>query len=117
MGSFLSLLQAIESVINFRVRLKDVHCENNEVIFSPSIATKQTMSVKREASEENRKFDFNWEERYFFTNSNGKPQCLLRLQIISIPKEMSFYLKSRCSTKHEKTSGKYLGNSREAILK
>jgi len=27
-------LQAIESVINFRVRLEDVHCESNEVIFS-----------------------------------------------------------------------------------
>jgi len=75
------------------------------------------MSVKRQASKENRKFNSNWEERYFFTNNNGKPQCLLRLQIISIPKEMSFYLKSHYRTKHEKTSGKYHGNSREAILK
>ena len=31
---FLSLLQAIESVIHFRVRLEDVHCESTEVIFS-----------------------------------------------------------------------------------
>jgi len=75
------------------------------------------MSVKREVSEENRKFNSNWEERYFFTNNNDKPQCLLRLQIISIPKEMSFYLKRRYSTIHEKTFGKYHENSREAILK
>jgi len=45
------------------------------------------MSVKREMSGENRKFNSNWEERYFFANNNGKPQCLVRLQVIPISKE------------------------------
>jgi len=30
------------------------------------------MSLKREVSEINRKFNSNWEERNFFTNNNGK---------------------------------------------
>jgi len=41
-------------------------------------------------SEENRKFNSNWEKRYFFVNNNGKPQCLVRLQLISVPKEFIF---------------------------
>jgi len=36
------------------------------------------MSVKREVSEESRKFNSNWKERYFFANNNGKPQCLCK---------------------------------------
>jgi len=48
------------------------------------------MSVKREVSEENRKFNSNWEERYFFANNNGKPQCLVRLQVMSVLKEFLF---------------------------
>jgi len=48
------------------------------------------MSVKREMSGENRKFNSNWEERYFFANNNGKPQCLVRLHVIFVPKEFLF---------------------------
>jgi len=42
---------------------------------------------KDEVSRENRKLNSNWEERYFFTNNNGKPQCLVKLKVISVPKE------------------------------
>ncbi|XP_076817402.1 general transcription factor II-I repeat domain-containing protein 2-like [Clavelina lepadiformis] len=73
------------------------------------------MSVKRKVSEENREFNSTWEERYFFANSNGKPQCLVCLQVISVPKE--FNLKRHYSTMHEKKYGQYHGTSREAILK
>jgi len=48
------------------------------------------MSVKREVSEENRKFNSNWEKRYFVVNNNGKQQCLVKLQVISVPKEFLF---------------------------
>ena len=41
---------SIDSVVNFRVRLEDVYCGNNEVIFSQVY---QEMSVKREVSEVN----------------------------------------------------------------
>jgi len=48
------------------------------------------MSVKREVSEKNRKFNSKWGERFFFANNNGKPQCLVRLQVIFVPKEFLF---------------------------
>ena len=70
----------------------------------------QQMSAKREVSKENRKFNSNWQEKYFFANNNGKPHCLLRLQLISIPKGKSFYLKNHYSTKREKPYGTYHGN-------
>jgi len=73
------------------------------------------MSVKRKVSDENREFNSDWEERYFFVNNNGKPQCLVCLQVISVPKE--FNLKRLCSTKHEKMYRKYHGTSSEAIFK
>jgi len=41
-------------------------------------------------SEENRKFNSNWEKRYSFVNNNGKLQCLVRLQVVSVPKEFLF---------------------------
>ena len=47
------------------------------------------MSAKRKVSEENREFNSNWEDRYFFVNVNGKPQRLVCLQIISVPKEFN----------------------------
>jgi len=46
--------------------------------------------VSKEVSEENRKLNSNWEETYFFANNNGKPQCLVRLQVISVQKECLF---------------------------
>jgi len=44
------------------------------------------MSVKREVSEKNRKFNSNWEERYFFTNDNVKPVSCE----VAVLKEFSF---------------------------
>jgi len=41
-------------------------------------------------SEENRKFNSNWEKSYSFLNNNGKPQCLVRLQLESFPNEFLF---------------------------
>ena len=73
------------------------------------------MSAKRKVSEENREFNFNWEDRYFFVNNNGKPQCLMCLQVISVPKE--FNVKRHYRTLHEKKYSQYHGTSREAILK
>ena len=55
-------------------------------------------SLKRKLSKENEEFNSNWEERHFL--SNGKPQCLVCLQVISVPKE--FNLERHYSTKLEK---------------
>jgi len=116
MRLFFVFVASLDFVINFRVSLKDVHCGSNEVIFSLQYYSSLTkISVKREVSEEKRKFNSNWEERYFFANSNGKPECLVKMQVISIPKKI--LLKRHYSTKHEKSYGKFDGHSREATLK
>jgi len=86
---------------NFRVRLEDVHCGINEVIFSEV----QQFNKKRVSKEKCQRKS----ESSILTG--GKLQCLVRLQVISVPK--SFYLKRHYSSKHEKTHGKFHGNSRE----
>ena len=74
------------------------------------------MSANKKVSEENREFNFNWEDRYFFVINNGKTQCLMCLQVISVPKE--FNVQRHYKTLNEKRYGKYQGTSvREAILK
>ena len=73
------------------------------------------MSAKRKVSEENRVFNIYWEDRYFFVNNNGKPQCLLCLQVIFVPEEFNFQLHYK--TLHEKKYSHYQETSREALLK
>ena len=73
------------------------------------------MSAKRKVSEENKVFNINWENRYFFVNNNGKPQCLECLQVISVRKE--FIIQRHYKTLHEKKHSQYQETSREAILK
>ena len=73
------------------------------------------MSAKRKVSEENREFNINWEDRNFFVSNNGKPQCLVCLQVISVPKE--FNVQRHYKTVHEKKYSQYHGTAREAILK
>ena len=66
-------------------------------------------------SEKNREFNINWEDRYFFVNNNGKPQCLVSLQVIPVLKE--FNVQRHYKTLHEKKYCQYRGTSRKAILK
>ena len=66
-------------------------------------------------SEENRAFNVKWEDKYFFVNDNGKPQCLVRLQVISVPKE--FNVQRHYKTLHEKKYSQYHETFREAIPK
>ena len=73
------------------------------------------MSANKKVSEENREFNFNWEDRYFFVINNGKTQCLVSLQVISVPKE--FNVQRHYKTLNEKRYGQYQGTSRKAILK
>jgi len=54
--------------------------------------------VSKEKCQREQKVQSNWEERYFFTNNNGKPQCLVRLQVISVLKEFLFTRKHTGNT-------------------
>ena len=73
------------------------------------------MSVKGKVFKENREFNINWVDRYFFVSNNAKPQCLVCFQVISVSKE--FNVQRHCKTVHEKKYSLYHGTAREAILK
>ena len=73
------------------------------------------MSAKKKVSEENRELKVKWENKYFFVKNNGKPQCLVCLQVISVPNE--FNVQQHYKTLHEKKYSQYHGTFREAILK
>ena len=55
---FLSLLQATESAIHFRVRLEDVHCESTEVIFSQVQQLNKKLVSKEKYQKEKQKVQF-----------------------------------------------------------
>ena len=65
------------------------------------------MSAKKQVFEENREFNFNWEDRYFFVINNGKTQCLVCLQVISVPNE--FNVQRHYKKLNEKRYGQYQG--------
>jgi len=65
------------------------------------------MSVKIEVSEENRKFNSNWEERYFFGITMANHSVF----------EVASNIRSERVFLNKKTYGKYHGNSMEAFLK
>jgi hypothetical protein len=54
---------------------------------------------KRKLKDENRSFQPRWENYYFITNNNRKLQCLLCMQVLSVPKE--FDLKRHYKSLHE----------------
>lgn len=56
-------------------------------------------SVKRKIDSENRMYKESWENDYLIAHNNGKLQCLVCLQIISVPKE--YNVKRHYSTMHE----------------
>ena len=73
------------------------------------------MSVKRKLTNSNRHFNSIWEEKYLFVETKGKPQCLICLQIVSVPKE--YNLKRHYETRHKSQYEQYDGDVRIAVVK
>ena len=73
------------------------------------------MSVKRKLTYPSRHFNSLWEEKYLFVEDTSKPQCLLCLQIVSVPKE--YNLKRHYETRHKSQYEQYDGNARIAVVK
>ena len=75
------------------------------------------MSLKRKLTltNSNRFFNLVWEEKYLFVENKGKPQCLVCLQVVSVPKE--YKLKRHYETRHKNQFEKYERAAREAVLK
>ena len=72
------------------------------------------MSLKRKLTltNSNRFFNLVWEEKYLFVENKGKPQCLVCLQVLSVPKE--YNLKRHYETRHK---NQYERVAIEAVVK
>ncbi|KAJ8892225.1 hypothetical protein PR048_004805 [Dryococelus australis] len=66
-------------------------------------------SVKCKIDSENRIYKESWESDYLIANNNGKLQCLVCMQVVSVPKE--YNVKRHYSTMHE---SKFANYKREA---
>ena len=67
------------------------------------------MSVKIEVSEENRKFNSNWEKRYFFGIAMANRSVFWGCKVISVPKE--FFLTRKHTVNNTEILGKQLWNN------
>ena len=73
------------------------------------------MSVKRKLTNSSGHFNLLWEEKYLFVECTSKPQCLVCLQIVSVPKE--YNLKRHYETRHKSQYEQYDGDARIAVVK
>jgi len=92
---------------------------------NPKSKTKSTSSApadknativvkKRSVSTENRAFQPEWERDYLFVDLNGKPQCLVCLQVMAVPKE--YNLERHYRTMHAEKYGCFKDAARTAVL-
>lgn len=69
---------------------------------------------KRKLETENRMYQERWENEYFITNHMNKLQCLICMQILSVPKE--YNVKRHYSTLHECKYSKYDSEARKSLI-
>jgi hypothetical protein len=69
---------------------------------------------KHKLKDENKSFQPRWENYYFVTNNNGKLQCLVCMQALSVPKQFNF--KRHYTPIHEDKLKKYQGPARITLL-
>lgn len=71
-------------------------------------------SQKRKITDEHRIYNDRWESDYLITNNNNKLQCIVCMQVISVPKE--YNVKRHYTTLHQKKFQQYTGESRTSII-
>lgn len=72
------------------------------------------MSVKRKIDIENWSYKESWESDYLIANNNGKLQCLVCMNIVSVPKE--YNVRRHYTTMHENKYATYTNESRRALV-
>lgn len=71
-------------------------------------------SEKRKIDSENRNYKESWESDYFIVENNGKLQCLVCMQVVSVPKE--YNVRRHYSTMHENKYATYTDESRRTLV-
>ena len=74
----------------------------------------EQVAKKRKLTEENRSFQPGGKNGYFITNKNGKLQCLVCIEVLSVPKK--FNLKRHYTYLHEDKLKKYREPATIALL-
>ena len=69
---------------------------------------------KHKLKDETRSFQPRWENGYFVTHNNGKLQCFVCMQVLSVPKE--FNLNRYYTSLHADKLKKYQDRTRTALL-
>ena len=67
-------------------------------------------SKKRKLANEGRMLNKKWLENYFIMENNGKPLCLVRMQVIDVIKEHN--VKRHYETQHKMHYEEYYGKTR-----
>ena len=67
-------------------------------------------SKKRKLANEGRVYNEKWLENYFMMENNGKPLCLVCMQVIEVMKE--YNVKRRFETQHKMHYEEYYGKTR-----
>lgn len=70
--------------------------------------------VKRKIDSENRIYKESWESDYLIANNNGKLQCLVCMNVVSVPKE--YNVRRHYTTVHENKYATYTNESRRALV-
>lgn len=72
------------------------------------------ITKKRKIESENRAYQNRWESDYLITNNNEKLQCLVCMQVVSVPKE--YNVKRHYLSLHGEKYKKYTGESRNVLI-
>lgn len=72
------------------------------------------ISKKHKIKRENRVYKDRWESDYLITNQNEKFQCLVCMQVVSVP--MEYNMKRHYSTLHEEKYQRYGGESQNILI-
>ncbi|XP_074032206.1 general transcription factor II-I repeat domain-containing protein 2B-like [Leptinotarsa decemlineata] len=70
--------------------------------------------IKRKIDSENRIYKESWESDYLIANNNGKLQCLVCMNVVSVPKE--YNVRRHYTTVHENKYATYTNESRRALV-
>ncbi|XP_074040069.1 general transcription factor II-I repeat domain-containing protein 2B-like [Leptinotarsa decemlineata] len=91
--------------------------KQREPLIQPDDSSYTIMSVKpikRKIDSENRIYKESWESDYLIANNNGKLQCLVCMNVVSVPKE--YNVRRHYTTVHENKYATYTNESRRALV-
>jgi hypothetical protein len=75
-----------------------------------------TLSKRRKVDVENRTFNKKWESDYLFVDFNGKPQCLVCSQVMSVMKEYNIHRHHETTAKHNDKYNSVTGEARSRLV-